>query len=236
MTEWMHVVCAVRSETAMRVVVMGCGRVGAALASELDAAGYEVVVIDREPEAFDRLPDGFAGRTVSGVGFDRAVLEEAGLRDAIAFAAVSSGDNSNIIAARVARETFGIDRVIARIYDAGRAEVYERLGIPTVATVPWATGRLVRYITDGSSPVVWRDQTDTVSLVALDAPESWVGTPVDAMAVAAGGRAMTVTRFGVCLLPHPDTLVQSDDVVHLAVPSTSVADIDDLLRQGPADA
>lgn len=220
----------------MRVVIMGCGRVGAALATELDASGYEVVMVDRSSEAFDRLPEGFTGRTVTGIGFDRAVLDEAGLRGAGAFAAVSSGDNSNIIAARVARESFGVERVIARIYDAGRAEVYERLGIPTVATVPWATGRLVRYITDGSSPVVWRDQTDSVSLVALDAPENWVGSPVETMAAAAGGRAVTVTRFGECSLPGADTIVQSADIIHLALPSTSVTELGDLLRQGPVDA
>lgn len=214
---------------------MGCGRVGAALAIELDAAGYDVVVIDREPEAFDRLPDGFAGRTVTGTGFDRAVLEEAGLRAATAFAAVSSGDNSNIIAARVARETFGVERVIARIYDAGRAEVYERLGIPTVATVPWATGRLAGFITAGSSPVVWRDQTDSVSLVAVDAPAAWVGSAVDALARAAGGRAVALTRFGECRMPAADTLVQTHDVVHLAVPSAAVAGLDDLLSGGPSD-
>lgn len=219
----------------MKVVVMGCGRVGAALAAELDTAGYEVVVIDREPEAFGRLPDGFSGRTVTGVGFDRAVLVEAGLSDASAFAAVSSGDNSNIIAARVARETFGVERVIARIYDAGRAEVYERLGIPTVATVPWATGRLVRYITAGASPVVWRDQTDSVSLVSVAAPKQWVGHPIDALAGAAGGRAVTLTRFGECALPEPGALVQAHDVLHLAVPSQAVAQIDDLLTGGPSD-
>lgn len=219
----------------MKVVIMGCGRVGAALAAELDSTGYEVVVIDREPDAFARLPDRFAGRTIAGVGFDRHVLQEAGLSGAGAFAAVSSGDNSNIIAARVARETFGVDRVIARIYDAGRAEVYERLGIPTVATVPWATGRLVRYITAGSSPVVWRDQTDSVSLVSVDAPEAWVGYPIDAVARAAGGRAVTLTRFGDCALPAEDALVQARDILHLAVPSAVVAELDELLRGGPSD-
>lgn len=219
----------------MRVVIMGCGRVGAALGIELDAAGYDVVVIDREPEAFDRLPVGFAGRTVTGTGFDRAVLEEAGLRGATAFAAVSSGDNSNIIAARVAREAFGVERVIARIYDAGRAEVYERLGIPTVATVPWATSRLASFITACSSPVVWQDRTDSVSLVAVDPPAAWVGSAVDALARAAGGRAVALTRFGESRIPTPDALVQAHDVVHLAVPSTAVAGLDDLLSKGPSD-
>ncbi|WP_295651741.1 TrkA family potassium uptake protein [uncultured Dietzia sp.] len=219
----------------MKVVIMGCGRVGAALATELDAAGHDVVVIDHEPRAFGRLSEDFTGLTVTGTGFDRDVLEGAGIRDAHAFAAVSSGDNSNIIAARVARETFGLERVIARIYDAGRAEVYERLGIPTVATVPWATGRLVRFITAGSSPVLWRDQTDSVSLVAIDAPKEWVGSSVDALARAAGGRAVTLTRFGEGRLPNADTLVQAQDIVHLAVPSATVAELDALLRRGPAD-
>lgn len=219
----------------MRVVVMGCGRVGAGLSVELDAAGHDVVVIDREAAAFSRLSEGFSGRTVTGQGFDRTVLTEAGLEGADAFAAVSSGDNSNIIAARVARETFGVERVIARIYDAGRAEVYERLGISTIATVPWATGRLVRYITAGSSPVEWRDQTDSVSLVALDPPAAWVGIPVDRLAAAVGGRVAAVTRFGDCRLPDARTLVQADDVVHLVVPSQAVRDLDDLLREGPSD-
>lgn len=219
----------------MRVVIMGCGRVGTALALELDTAGYDVVVIDRDPQAFERLPDGFAGRTVTGTGFDRAVLQEAGLREATAFAAVSSGDNSNIIAARVARETFGVERVIARIYDAGRAEVYERLGIPTVATVPWATGLLADFICAGSSPVVWRDQTDSVSLVTVHAPEAWVGSPLDALAEAVGGRAVALTRFGQCRVPTADTLVQARDVFQLAVPSTSVKGLDVLLSGGPSD-
>lgn len=214
---------------------MGCGRVGAALAVELDAAGHEVVVIDRESAAFARLSGEFSGRTVTGQGFDRGVLAEAGLGGADAFAAVSSGDNSNIIAARVAREAFGVDRVIARIYDAGRAEVYERMGISTIATVPWATGVLVRYITGGSSPVEWRDQTDSVALIALDPPDDWVGEPVDRLARAVGGRAAAITRFGQCSIPDGQMLVQADDVLHLVVPSRAVRDLDALLQEGPSD-
>lgn len=215
---------------------MGCGRVGAALAVELDTAGHDVAVIDRESAAFARLSQEFSGRMITGQGFDRTVLAEAGLEGADAFAAVSSGDNSNIIAARVARESFGVERVIARIYDAGRAEVYERLGISTVATVPWATSRLVRYITAGSSPVEWRDQTDSVSLVALNPPTDWVGVTVDRLAAAVGGRVAAVTRFGECRLPDGQMLVQADDVLHVAVPSQSVRDLDGLLKEGSPDA
>ncbi|MFL0578410.1 potassium channel family protein [Dietzia sp. 179-F 9C3 NHS] len=219
----------------MRVIIMGCGRVGAALATELDEAGHEVVVIDRQASAFVRLPDAFRGRTITGVGFDQRVLEEAGVAGADAFAAVSSGDNSNIIAARVARERFGVERVIARIYDAGRAEVYERLGIPTIATVPWATRRFVHFLTGGSGPVVWRDETGSVSVVALDAPDVWVGARVDELGTRAGGRVVAVTRFGECRVPDARTLVQADDLLHLSLPSSALDDLDTAFATGPTD-
>src|SRR5690606_124971 len=122
---------------SMHIVIMGCGRVGSTLAHILEDNGHSIAIIDRDPQAFRRLRAGFRGRRVTGVGFDRDVLIEAGIESASAYVAVSSGDNSNIISARVARETFGVDNVVARIYDPRRAEVYQRLGIPTVATVRW---------------------------------------------------------------------------------------------------
>ena len=122
---------------------MGCGRVGATLARTLASGGQQVAVIDMDPKAFRRLGSDFEGKTVTGVGFDRAVLTAAGIKQAYAFAAVSSGDNSNILAARVARETFGVERVAARIYDPRRAMVYQRLGIPTVATVRWTADQII---------------------------------------------------------------------------------------------
>ena len=128
---------------------MGCGRVGATLGAELDALGHSVAVVDQAAKAFRRLPADFGGRTVTGMGFDREVLEEAGIRGADAFAAVSSGDNSNILAARVARETFGVTNVVARIYDPRRAAVYQRLGIPTVATVTWTADQMMRRLLPG---------------------------------------------------------------------------------------
>src|ERR671937_3259749 len=126
----------------MKVVIMGCGRVGAELTVELGKAGHDVAIIDKRKEAFDRLPPGFEAQTVVGVGFDRETLEEAGIKEAEAFIAVSSGDNSNIVSARVAREHYHVPKVIARIYDPMRAEIYERLNIPTVATTRWAASRI----------------------------------------------------------------------------------------------
>ncbi|ODU04055.1 MAG: potassium transporter TrkA, partial [Pseudonocardia sp. SCN 72-51] len=141
----------------MYVVIMGCGRVGSSLAAGLERLGHEVAVVDRDPQSFRRLGPEFRGRQVVGEGYHREVLTEAGIGKADAFTAVSSGDNSNIIAARVARETFGIERVVARIYDPKRAAVYERLGIPTVATVPWSTDRLMRMLLPDGVATAWRE-------------------------------------------------------------------------------
>src|SRR5438477_13065733 len=121
---------------------MGCGRVGAALTVELAKAGHSVAIIDKRPEAFDRLPPGFQAKTIVGLGFDREVLEEAGIKEADAFVAVSNGDNSNIVSARIAREHYHVPKVIARIYDPRRAEIYERLNIPTIASVAWSVSQI----------------------------------------------------------------------------------------------
>src|SRR5919109_257140 len=126
----------------MKVVIMGCGRVGAELTVELAKAGHDVAIVDKRKEAFDRLPPGFDARTVVGIGFDRETLEEAGIKEAEAFVAVSNGDNSNIVSARIAREHYHVPKVIARIYDPRRAEIYERLNIPTVASVAWSVGQI----------------------------------------------------------------------------------------------
>ncbi|MGQ0631772.1 MAG: potassium channel family protein, partial [Sporichthyaceae bacterium] len=148
----------------MHIVIMGCGRVGSTLALELEAKGHDVAVVDQSAEAFRRLGSGFAGRRITGVGFDSGTLIDAGIESAGAFAAVSSGDNSNIISARLAREQFGVENVVARIYDPARAEVYERLGIPTVATVSWTADQVLRRLLPAGSEPLWRDPSGSVAL------------------------------------------------------------------------
>ena len=141
----------------MHVVIVGCGRVGSGLARIIEDQGHTVAVVDKEPKAFQRLHEGFSGQQVVGVGFDRDTLSEAGIRDAAALAAVTNGDNSNILTARVARETFAIDKVVARIYDPRRAVIYERLGIPTIATVQWTIDRTLRKLLPDASETDWVD-------------------------------------------------------------------------------
>ncbi|MHA6795027.1 potassium channel family protein [Pseudonocardia bannensis] len=209
----------------MYVVIMGCGRVGASLAAGLERLGHEVAVIDRDPQAFRRLGPDFRGRQVVGMGFHRDVLIEAGVEKAQAFAAVSSGDNSNIIAARVARESFGIERVVARIYDAKRAAVYERLGIPTVATVPWSTDRLMRMLLPDGVATAWREPSGTVAVLPLPIHEEWIGRPVRELEEATGSRVAFIVRFGTGVLPKADTAVQAEDTVYVAAVSGTVSDV-----------
>src|SRR4029078_2306859 len=127
----------------MHAVIMGCGRVGSELTLQLGKAGHDVVIIDKKPEAFDRLPPGFDARTIVGLGFDRDILEEAGIKEGDPFLASSNGDNSNIVSARVALEHYHVPNVIARIYDPQRAEIYQRLNIPTVATTTWGVKQIM---------------------------------------------------------------------------------------------
>ena len=195
---------------------MGCGRVGSALAMSMQKRGHDVAIIDRDPSAFVRLSPDFAGRTITGVGFDREILVKAGIEHADAFAAVSSGDNSNIISARVARETFDVERVVARIYDAKRAEVYERLGIPTVATVPWTTERFVSALGE-TTTMEWRDPSGSLAIAQIDVDDSWIGISVGKFQEQTGARVAFLSRVGRPVLPEAKTVLLQDDVVYGAV-------------------
>jgi trk system potassium uptake protein len=199
----------------VHIVIMGCGRVGSTLAHILEDRGNSVSIIDRDPDAFRRLRASFKGNRVTGIGFDREVLIQAGIENADAFAAVSSGDNSNIIAARVVRETFAIARVAARIYDPRRAEVYERLGIPTVATVRWTADQMLRKLLPEGADVLWRDPTGKVVLAEVPFAPRWIGEPVKAVEMGTRTKIAFIDRFGQALIPDSGTIVQDGDVLHV---------------------
>lgn len=215
---------------------MGCGRVGSTLARALERRGHSVAIIDQDPEAFRRLGPDFHGRTVKGLGFDRKVLAAAGIKEADGFAAVSSGDNSNILAARVVRETYGVDNVAARIYDQGRAEVYERLGIPSVATVRWASDQVLRRLLPEGSEPVWRDASGSVRLIQLGAHEGWVGHRISAIEAALGTKIPFLTRFGQGMVPDGATILQDGDQLSIAVSNEDVPRVEGLLAEPPARA
>ena len=220
----------------MHVVIMGCGRVGSSLSAAVERLGHTVAVIDKDPQAFRRLGTDFHGQQVVGVGFEKKVLIEAGVERAGAFAAVSSGDNSNIISARVARETFGVEQVVARIYDAKRAEVYERLGIPTVATVSWTTDRLMRTLLPDGVASAWRDPTGKVAIVQLPIHEEWVGHTVAELEQAISARVAFIMRFGTGVLPNLKTVVQADDQVYVSALSGTISDVSNAASQPPEES
>ena len=200
----------------MHIVIMGCGRVGSTLAHILEDRGDSIAVIDRDPEAFRKLRSSFKGDKITGIGFDRAVLTQAGTERADAFAAVSSGDNSNILSARVAREVFGVQRVAARIYDPRRAEVYERLGIPTVATVRWTADQMLRKLLpeEGGEPL-WRDPTGKIVLAEVDYSPHWIGEQVKSVEASTLTRIVFVDRLGQAFVPDGGTVLQEGDVIHV---------------------
>jgi trk system potassium uptake protein len=198
----------------VNVIIIGCGRVGSTLALGLDGE-HNVCVIDRDEAPFVRLGDRFRGRSLRGVGFDRDVLREAGISRDSAVAAVTSGDNSNILAARVAREVFGVERVVARIYDPRRATIYERLGIPTVASVAWTTQRALRRLFPSGAEADWTDPTGRFTLTEVAVTAEEAGTTVDAHERATTSRVMLLTRLGRASVPAATTIVQEGDLLHV---------------------
>ena len=218
----------------MHIVIMGCGRVGSMLATGLEKRGHSVAIIDVSVDAFRRLGLDFKGLTITGVGFDREVLEAAGIRKADAFAAVSSGDNSNILAARVVRENYHVDNVVARIYDQGRAAVYERLGIPTVATVKWTVTQVLRRLLPEGSEPVWRDPTGTARLLQIHVHSGWVGRRISELQSAAGSPIPFVQRVGRGLVPDSDTIFQDGDLVYIACHTDRTDELETLFANPPA--
>jgi trk system potassium uptake protein TrkA len=220
----------------MHIVILGCGRVGAVLADSLDADGHSVAIIDQDASAFRRLGSRFCGVTITGVGFDRDVLEAAGIERAHAFAAVSSGDNTNIISARTARETYGVDNVVARIYDPRRAEVYERLGIPTVATVSWTASAILRKLAPSGGSVAFTDSTGTISVVEIAYHPDWIGETVTTVESAITARVAFITRNGRAWEIDSQIVVQDGDLIHVITPTARRLDIESLLASPPQQA
>jgi trk system potassium uptake protein len=215
---------------------MGCGRVGSGLAIDLEIAGHSVAIIDQNREAFRRLGADFKGKTIAGVGFDRDILLEAGIDKADAFAAVSNGDNSNILAARVARETYGVQNVVARIYDPARAEIYQRLGIPTVATVLWATDQILRRLVPEGTRSEWRDASGVVQLCEVHLHKEWFGQPVSLIEEVTKARVAFVTRLGEGMIPTEKTVIQEGDLVHVMVADKDLPIVESVLAKSPEEA
>ncbi|MDO5747120.1 MAG: TrkA family potassium uptake protein [Actinomycetaceae bacterium] len=219
----------------MHFVILGSGRVGSSVAVTLDKMGHSVAVIDRESAALRKLPKSFSGQRVKGIGFDRDTMTKAGIEKAYAFAAVSNGDNTNILAARIARETFGVKRVVARIYDPRRAEAYERLGIPTVGTVRWSSGMILHKVLPDESQSVYSDPQLGVTLMRCQPHAAWYGKPIRLVEESTNARLAYINRFGKALLAQPALEVQENDELFLATLESDVDKIRHILSHEPVD-
>ena len=206
----------------MKVIIVGCGRVGAYTAAALAREGHDVVVVDKDPTAFRLLPHGFSGRTIEGYAFERSVLEDAGIAEADALVAATAGDNTNAVTARVAKEVYRVPDVISRIYDPQRAEIYRRYGVQTFAPTAWSTGRIIEFLVSGN---IEREQSygnGEVEMIAAFVPEHLVGKPVNDLRIPGEIRVGLIVRMGRSMLPVSGTVFEEDDQVYALVHQTAV--------------
>lgn len=217
----------------MHVIVVGCGRVGSELAGELEKTGHSVSVIDKRADAFRRLPQGFGGAKIRGFGFDRDDLIEAGIEHADALAAVTNGDNSNILTARIARETFGIEQVVARIYDPRRATIYQRLGIHTVATVSWTTDQVLRRLLPDDVHSEWVDPSGKVCLVEHALPDAWIGKKLSDLNQPGCFWITSMVRLGAGGVVTTNVVGQEGDIAHFVVNVEQLDALRKRIQSGP---
>lgn len=218
----------------MHIIVIGCGRVGSELATRLSAEGHSIAVIDKYERAFRRLPERFTGETIVGFGFDRDHLLQAGILHADAVAAVTSGDNSNILSARIAKETFAVKNVVARIYDPRRAVIYQRLGIQTVATVTWTTEQAIRRLIPDSANPEWTDPAGKILLVERNLPDELCGSKIESLN-SKQAKVVMVTRANVARFSNPDLIGQEGDVLHILIEREALKEFDVQLSNKEAE-
>ncbi len=213
----------------MKVIVMGCGRTGSQISMVLERDGHDVTVIDHDANAEGRLGANFRGRVIRGVGFDKSVLTDAGIEKADAFVAASSSDNANIVAARIARNIFHVPRVVARLYDPRRAEIYQRLGLTTISSTTWAAERIRQVLTHTDFDVWDIFGRGEVSIVSLDAPSHLVGRSVAQLNVPGEAMVIAITRKDHALMPISGTEIQNGDLLHMAVVSSAMPRLEEML-------
>lgn len=213
----------------MKIIVIGCGRMGSGLAQLLSLRGHSVTVVDRDPVAFESLGPAFSGKTVVGIGFDRAVLEAAGIGRADGLASVTNSDEVNIVAARLARQHFQVPRVVARVVEPHKAEIYRRLGLQTISTTTWGINRMANLLSYAEFEVLL-NLGNEVEMIEAEIPPLLAGRPVNSLAIPGELQVVAINRGGKTFLPSGNTLFQSGDSVHLALLAASADRVAALLR------
>lgn len=216
----------------MRVIVVGCGRMGSGLAQTLSLQGRQVSVIDHDATALGRLPPGFTGRTICGAGLEREALLQAGIERADALAAVTASDEVNAVVARLAKEAFRVPHVVARIYDPRRAEIYRRLGLQTISTTTWGIHRIAELLAASPVELVGALGGGGVELMQVEVPVPLTGRTVAEVTLPGQAQPVAISRAGKTFLPTPGAVFQERDVLHLAVEAGSAARVQAMLGIG----
>jgi trk system potassium uptake protein len=212
----------------MKIIVMGCGRVGSQVSLVLTAHAHDVTVIDHDNNAENRLGTNFKGRLLRGLGFDRKVLMEAGIEHCDAFTAVSASDNANIVAARIAKNIFKVPRVVARLYDPRRAEIYQRLGLMTISTTTWGAERVYELLTHSDLDVLYSFGRGEVSVVSHEITPLLVGRTPKELVVAGEINLISITRDNKAFIPSSGTTFNEGDIAHMAVLSTAMPRLEEM--------
>jgi trk system potassium uptake protein TrkA len=215
----------------MHFIVLGYGRVGRALVRRLTSQNHSVAVISNNQKLLDEVTESASISKIKGYGFDPEVLTRANVQNAFAFAAVTDNDNLNILATRVAREQFGVEKVVARIYDSKRADIFERLGVPTVAAVRWTTDQVLRQIIPIGATDEYRDPSGNIALLQVDYDNSWISHRVAEVEHFTGAKVAFITRFGESFLVESNTVVQQNDILHILAPYERKSDISHILTK-----
>jgi trk system potassium uptake protein len=201
----------------MKIIIIGCGRMGAGLAQTLDQRGHQVVVVDKDPNASERLAPSLRDRSIAGIGFDRAVLLKAGVERADGLAAVTASDEANVVTARLARQVFHVPRMVARVYDPRKAEIYQRLGLQTISTTTWGVSRIAELLCYSELDTVFSLGNSQVELAEVDVPPLLAGRTVSELTMPGQVHVVGISRAGKTFLATTGTVFEAGDRAHLAV-------------------
>jgi trk system potassium uptake protein TrkA len=201
----------------MKVIVVGCGRMGTGLSLNLVKKGHEVTVIDSDPEAFDNLGKNFAGTKVIGIGFDRDILAKARIEKVDAVVACTSSDEANAVIARIAKNVYHVPRVVARLYDPRKADIYHRLGIQTISTTTWGIERASEILTYNHFDSVYEMGNGSVNLVCIQVPSLLVGRNVNDLTVLGEIHVVSITRNNKTFIPTLGTIFEARDILYISV-------------------
>ena len=214
----------------MKIIIVGCGRLGSGLAFVFANRGDQVAVVDMNPNAFERLDPGFRGKTVAGIGFDGDVLLKAGIKETDALAAVTSSDEANIVTARLASQVFHVPKVVARLYEPGHGDTFRNLGLLNFCTVDWGIQRVVDLISYTPIEVMYSLGTGEVDILEKIIPASFVGRKLIEFEAPGEISAIAISRAGRTFIPLPETVFEDGDTVHLAVLDSASSDLQKLFK------